>query len=73
MSDNQKRAKRRIGRSRLWRRVKKLLKGLALIALMLIAGLFGLKAYIASQAVSDGGETAYFRAIVQSGAMSDTV
>ena len=60
-------------RSRFWRGVKKLVKTVVILAVLVVAGLFGLKAYITSQAKANADTTSYSRATVRSGAMSETV
>jgi len=60
-------------RSRLGRAVRRGVKIVLLIAALLVCALFGLKAYISSQAASADDGTSYSRATVQSGAMSETV
>jgi len=72
MSENTKKPVRRKKR-RLLRRIGKLIKWLIIFAALLIAALFGLKAYIQNQAADgEAGET-YSRAVVSRGALSDTV
>ena len=60
-------------RSRLARTVKKLVKTVVALVVLVAVGLFGLKAYIRSQAASGDDSASYSRATVQSGAMSETV
>ena len=60
-------------RSRLARTVKKLVKTVIALVVLVAVGLFGLKAYIRSQAASGDDSASYSRATVQSGAMSETV
>ena len=60
-------------RSRFWRGVKKLVKTVVILAVLVVAGLFGLRAYITSQAKANADTTSYSRATVRSGAMSETV
>lgn len=60
-------------RSRLARTVKKLVKTVIALVVLVAVGLFGLKAYIRSQAASGDDSATYSRATVQSGAMSETV
>ena len=69
----EKKPKRRRMRGRFWRRAKKLIKWMLIVVVLLVAGLFALKAYITTQASSGDESTAYSRAAVQVGAMSDTV
>lgn len=59
--------------SRLARTVKKLVKTVIALVVLVAVGLFGLKAYIRSQAASGDDSASYSRATVQSGAMSETV
>ena len=59
--------------SRLARMVKKLVKTVIALVVLVAVGLFGLKAYIRSQAASGDDSASYSRATVQSGAMSETV
>ena len=73
MSENKPAVKRRISRNRFWRRIKKAVKWLLIIAIILIGGLFALKAYITSRAAAGEDAPSYTRASVQSGAMRDTV
>lgn len=60
-------------RSRLARTVKKMVKTVIALVVLVAVGLFGLKAYIRSQAASGDDSASYSRATVQSGAMSETV
>lgn len=60
-------------RSRFWRGVKKLVKTVVILAVLVVAGLFGLRAYITSQTKANADTTSYSRATVRSGAMSETV
>ena len=60
-------------RSCLGRTVKKCVKGIVAAAVLIVAGLFGLKAYITSQSASGADTASYSRAVVSSGAMSETV
>lgn len=69
----EKKPKRRRLRGRFWRTVRKVIKWLLIVAILLVAGLFALKAYITTQASSGDKSSAYSRSAVQVGAMSDTV
>lgn len=64
----QKKRRGRTGRS-----IKKWIKRLILLAIVLAAGLFGLKAYIKNQAESAGTEESYSQTQVLRGAMDETV
>ena len=64
----QKKRRGRAGRS-----IKKWIKRLILLAVVLAAILFGLKAYIKNQAVDSGTESSYSQTQVMRGAMSETV
>lgn len=64
----QKKRRGRAGRS-----IKKWIKRLILLAVVLTAVLFGLKAYIQNQAASSGTESSYSQTQVMRGAMSETV
>ncbi|MGN0991173.1 MAG: HlyD family efflux transporter periplasmic adaptor subunit [Candidatus Ventricola sp.] len=64
----QKKRRGRAGRS-----IKKWIKRLILLAIVLAAGLFGLKAYIKNQAESAGTEESYSQTQVLRGAMDETV
>lgn len=64
----QKKRRGRAGRS-----IKKWIKRLILLAVVLAAVLFGLKAYIRNQAASSGTEDSYSQTQVMRGAMSETV
>lgn len=64
----QKKRRGRAGRS-----IKKWIKRLILLAVVLAAVLFGLKAYIRNQAASSGTESSYSQTQVMRGAMSETV
>ena len=73
MSENKNAAPvRRRGRKAA-RAVKKLIRIAAVLAIVLAAGAFGLKAYITNKASGSGEETVYTRAQVQRGAMEETV
>ena len=64
----QKKRRGRAGRS-----IKKWIKRLILLAVVLAAVLFGLKAYLRNQAASSGTEDSYIQTQVMRGAMSETV
>ena len=64
----QKKRRGRAGRS-----IKKWIKRLILLAVVLAAVLFGLKAYIKNQAAGSGTESSYSQTQVMRGAMSETV
>ena len=64
----QKKRRGRAGRS-----IKKWIKRLILLAVLLAAVLFGLKAYIRNQAADSGTESSYSQTQVMRGAMSETV
>ncbi len=64
----QKKRRGRTGRS-----IRKWIKRLILLAILLAAGLFGLKAYIRNQAESAGTEESYSQTQVLRGAMEETV
>lgn len=64
----QKKRRGRAGRS-----IKKWIKRLILLAVVLVAILFGLKAYIRNQAASTGTESSYSQTQVMRGAMKETV
>ena len=64
----QKKRRGRAGRS-----IKKWIKRLILLAVVLAAILFSLKAYIKNQAVDSGTESSYSQTQVMRGAMSETV
>lgn len=65
------RQKKRRGRG--WRSVKKWVKRLILAAVVLAAALFGLRAYIRSQAAGAGTQNTYSQAQAMRGAMEETV
>lgn len=72
MSENtMKKTKKR--RSKVGRVIKKWIKRLILLAVLIVAGLFGLKAYIKSTAGSDSDAETYSRTAVTRGAMEETV
>ena len=73
MSEKKSKAKPRRLRGRFWRRVKAAIKGLILTVVLLVVGLFGLKAYITGSAANSKDAATYSKAAVQSGAMNDTV
>lgn len=60
-------------RSRAGRSIKKWIKRLILLAVVLAAVLFGLKAYIQNQAANSDTESSYSQTQVMRGAMSETV
>ena len=64
----QKKRRGKAGRS-----IRKWIKRLILLAIVLAAGLFGLKAYIRNQAESAGTEESYSQTQVLRGAMEETV
>ena len=64
----QKKRRGRAGRS-----IKKWIKRLILLAVVLAAILFGLKAYIKNQAANSDTESSYSQTQVMRGAMSETV
>ena len=70
---NQGRKARKPKQRRFWRRIRKGIKWLLLLALLLAACLFALKGYITKRASSGKAAATYARARVQLGAMSDTV
>ena len=68
-----RKAEKKRRRARRGKRIRKLIRFLLLLIVVIVAGLYGLKAYIRNQAADQEETEEYARAVVQRGAMNDTV
>ena len=68
-----KKAEKKRKRAKRNKRIRKVIKFLILLAALIVAGLFGAKAYIKNQYASQDEGEEYARASVMRGAMNDTV